>query len=300
MLASHNELKISPVEYLNEYKKTFESLVCQKNIDRSDKINKLMIELKDQQVFKFIGSNKFKEKVIGNIRSLLSLKPGRVLIKELIKLNKIIQKPIVIKKGKTAFQHLHRDVNIEINLHKKSDDRKYNALFNREEVSTLKPTMVTLAHELIHEMHDRESKLLKAARDPIASPLKPEAIAKIQTDFDVFSELELKGYNIIGYEESRLVFKGLDTLEEQITILGVNLPRFLEKSKKLSKVDVLSENSFLFALNLLPRIDHQKGEYQHLRVKNDEKNRSLNEYYQWLSQLLIGRNDKIEKCFADM
>jgi len=293
-----NNLKINANDYIEEYTKNFNCLIIQTEKDRSHKINKIISNLINKNIFEINGDDAFKERIYSDIRALLQVKPGRVLFKELIKSVEFFSEdksPIKIKSGKKSF---HSDDGIiEINS-TDSEERYYNALSGSNTVKCSRPTAITLAHELIHHLHKRERDLQELAEEYARlKQKKPICVPDFIKDVEIYPNFNFKDMSVTfeGFE-SHIIFKGLDTLEEEHTILGVNFPRFLQK-KKLNKLDVLCENAFLVAFNLLPRIDHQDA--ANTVIDDAQTNQpDLFSYYGWLSQKINERNDRLEKQFG--
>jgi hypothetical protein len=285
-----NDVKIDVNIYVEEYKKIFSFIVNQKVTDRSHKIERIMNELKEKRVFELTGDESFKEKIYSNIRELLEVRPGRILMKELIKLSPIFES-IVIRNGEKFWHHPNHI--IDVNLNKCSDDN-YNAMCGSKIVGCSKPKSITLAHELIHELHERERELQSALE------IYRNRKLELPGPLNEFKEVEIYPnpcFRSISFEgfESQVIFEKLTNLEEQHTIVGVNIPRFLKK-KKLNKLDILSENVFLCACNLLPRVDHQQTEIDCGDGDNQLNRENLSSYYQWLHLQLNKRNGKVEKA----
>lgn len=296
--ASLNDLKINTKDYTEEYTKNFNQLITQTDKDRSHKIDKIISNLIDKNIFEINGDDDFKKRIYNDIRVLLQVKPGRFLFKELIKSVEFYSEdksPIKIKSGKKSFHN--DDGSIEINSNE-SEDRYYNALSGSNTVKCSRPTAITLAHELIHHLHKRDRDLQEIAEEYARlKQKKPISVPDFIKDVKIYPKFNFKEMScpFEGFE-NQIIFKGLDTLEEEHTILGVNFPRFLQK-KTINKLDVLCENAFLVAFNLLPRIDHQDA--GNTVIDDAQTNQpDLFSYYGWLSQKINERNDRLEMQFG--
>jgi hypothetical protein len=289
---SLDDIKINTNDYIELYKKNFNCLINQTNKDRSYKIDQIMAELRDKKIFEINGNDDFKEKIYSNIRELLEVKPGRLLIRELTKLATLFDEHISVKSGEKFFRH--SDGIIEVNLNKCLDDN-YNALSESKEVRCSKPKAITLAHELVHELHKREEELQALAKYHRRRYQAKEgyAIPNFVKDIEIYPDPIFQTATFEGLEQE-IIFKNLSCLEEEHTILGVNVPRFLKK-KKMNKLDVLCENAFLCAFNLLPRIDHQNDGSDSIEETIQVDQNNLSAYYHWLSVQLNERNKRIEK-----
>jgi hypothetical protein len=218
-------------------------LVNQKDKDRRCKINQIMDEISGKKIFHINGSDDFKEQIYSNIRVLLEVKPGRILIKELATLNTLFSyESIPINSAERPFHHSKGS--IDMNLNKCSDDN-YNALSGTNQISCSKPKAILLAHELIHELHRREKEVQDMAKDHHLKYQRKKnyVIPNCFKNIDIYPNPTFKSLTFEGLEEE-LIFKKLSYLEEEHTVLGVNIPRYLNK-KNISKLDVLSENVFL-------------------------------------------------------
>jgi len=225
-----------------------------------------------------------------------------VLLKELIKLVYIFRKipdnnmSISIKSGKINFRH-SIDNFIEINSNS-SDNiiyQYYNGLLNLNIVTCFKPKSIILAHELIHELHYRKQDL-EALVDDRNRFYKKDPNYSFLDNIKPIPNPKFRGYTIMGFESS-LVFKNFSNLEEQHTILGVDIQHFIRNSNQIGdKSAILSENVFLCAFNLLPRIDHQKADKNNIQKNNIVP--ILSSYYNWLSSQLNHRNTRIRQQFS--
>ena len=90
----------------------------------------------------------------------------------------------------------------------------------------------------------------------------------------------------------------MDDLNEQHVITGFNPRRFSKKSP-VEPIEVISENVFLLALNLPPRIDHRKA--TGAKLENYSLADNTNLYFSWLTkeltsinQIPIDKSDDIE------
>lgn len=305
MFTSLNDIKINTTEYIEEYKETFESLIYQKSKDRTHEVDQMMADIIENKIFYIEGDRDFKTKTYDEIKELLYVKPGRLLIRELTKLVSYFEEPIHIKSGNKYFFHHGSKTHIEINMSERSECH-YNALSGSNEVKCSKTKSITLAHELIHYLHNEEENIQKDAEfiqksrriDDTTREIYQQKIKDVfNEDIEIYPNPEFNTATFEGYE-SGIIFRGLDTLEEEHTILGVNIPRFLKKMNKLNKLDVLSENSFLIAFDLLPRVDHQRARENNLEVTIKENQNILSEYYHWLSQRINERNEKIDQQYG--
>jgi hypothetical protein len=295
---SKNDLKIDPSKYMEQYETTFSSLINQKSKDRTDKIDRIMHEIKDNGIFQVDGTDEFKEKFDSNIRLLLEVKPGRLLLKELVKIVTIFHNfvPIQIKVGKRGFHHSQGGIDINFN---ETDENKYNALFGSKQLVRSRPSALILAHELIHELHYQEEELkdcVRAYHNPTFFRNMSIDVVKNRDFFlnlAIYPRLELDTITLEGFEIS-LRFDNLSNPEEQHTILGINISRFIKKNI-LSKVDVLSENAFLCAFNLLPRCDHQPASNTNIEGYTMQDQEHLPMYYHWLLKQLDDRNEKVNR-----
>lgn len=112
-----------------------------------------------------------------------------------------------------------------------------------------------LAHELVHELHERS----------------------FGTTFGEF-DLDIS-------IETRDIIEGMDSLEEQHTVIGINHFIF-QKKDALTHLDVLCENAFLFALGLPPRIDHGPARSSDLYQKTDSNASQMEEFFSLLERVL--------------
>ncbi|GEM_PF-6724097 len=294
MFSSIDDLKINTNDYIELYKKNFERLVHQKERNRTHQIDQIISEILDKKIFKMEGDEVFQENVKNSIRSLLNVKPGRLLIKELTRLVRLsrIENPddsILIKNGKTAFRHSDSWIDMNFNP---NDDDNYNALSESNTAVCSKPKEITLGHELIHEFHHRDQELqvevkyYKEGRGKIRGLPIPEHYK----DIEIYPDPKIDSYTFQAWE-TQLIFKNCSNLEEEKTILGVNVPNFL-KNKTIKKIDVLSENALLCAFNLLPRLDHQDPKKSPTQ-ENISTSNTLSSYYSWLASQLEERNLKV-------
>ena len=143
---------------------------------------------------------------------------------------------------------------------------------------------------MIHELHKREEQIQEIGRS-----WPPKEVPDFIKDMEIYPNPTFKTATFEGYENS-LIFKNLSNLEEEHTILGINVPKFLKK-KKMNKLDVLSENAFLCAFNLLPRIDHQKARNDNIEDNIQTNQDNLSSYYDWLLLQLNQRNEQVEKKY---
>lgn len=306
MFTSLDCLKIEPNDYVKKYSENFISLIKQKDKDRSGKIDEIMEKIKSENIFTIDGDDKFKKETYDNIKELLQVKPGRVLIKELIKLvlfNRnikdtddfiIMTNTICIKSGQKDFRH--DDGPIEINLDKQL--KTYNAIHRSKMVTSSRQNSIILAHELIHELHYRKKNQQRMAQEYARSKrLQKNPDLDLFKNIKCLPEPKFKDCSIEGCEDA-LKFRKLDNLEEQHTILGVNIPDFIKNQNTLDKSDILSENAFLCAFNLLPRIDHQEAAHDSIGINTPLDQESLSSYYDWLIAQITERNERIAKEFA--
>ena len=148
---------------------------------------------------------------------------------------------IIIKEGKKSCV---KNEIIYINI---DEETSYNSIINNnEKISLMQPFEITLAHEMIHAMHGVKNK----------------------------TECDNNNANSLS------VIQNTDNREEQDTIFGINIDRFLNSNIKINKYDILSENAFLLSLNYLPRIDHRPG--TNTVVENNLNKDKLGNYYIWL------------------
>jgi hypothetical protein len=277
MFTCIDDLRVNVEKYLGQYKKQMDCLVNQKIKDRTEKIEKIMKEVKCNNIFEFSDDGVFKEKFFDCIKELLQIKPGRLLIKELLKLRPNWSSVPILFSKRDLY---NADGRLEINLDNNDESENYyNALTeSNETLSSKKPKMIILAHELIHVLH--QGQLFQEEKARWAGGPR---------------HVTFQGYTFMGYE-GLLVMKKFSDREEQHTILGLNIPKFLETGE-LDKIDILSENVFLLALKYLPRIDHQKaepnktGETLRYHLKKDSR------YYEWLTDRLNERNKKVDEQF---
>lgn len=155
-----------------------------------------------------------------------------------------LQGQIILVEGNKA-QYLPNKNTITIS---KSETLAYNALRNHEIVISVRPLEILLAHEMIHAMHNCVQK---------------------------------KTYSS-NCNTRKDIIKNMTNLEEQATIVGFN-PRSFRQKYDIIKYDVLSENAFLFAFNLLPRVDHLSHNMGSNRLDLDNK-KVLKDYYDWIER----------------
>lgn len=134
----------------------------------------------------------------------------------------------------------------EINTVIISEPCYYVAIKNKQIVTTKQNLEIVLVHEMIHAMHEK-----------INNPL------------------------FVSSSRSKDIFRCMTNLEEQFTISGFNHHLFCQKTS-INKYDVLCENAFLLAMNLLPRICHF-GVIPENPIENiGNRKETLQEYYDWL------------------
>ena len=289
MFTSIEGLKVNINDYSQDYAKNFKDLINQKDKDRTIKINQIMSDIKDKNIFD-IKHDEHEETIYNHIKTLLEVKPGRLLIKTLIEIATISSEhtPIPIRNENRGFFH-HDHAAIDIDLRELSSDNDYNAVSGSNGVKCSRPTALTLAHELIHALHKKEEELRQEVTYFIRRhPLK--ALPNRLCAVEILPNPEFKDHTLQGYEAG-LIFKGLDTLEEQHTILGVNVSNYLRRGR-VTKLDVLSENAFLCAFNLPPRIDH-KDVNDAFPEYTPTSQIDLASYYDWISKKIEERNNKV-------
>lgn len=131
----------------------------------------------------------------------------------------------------------------------KKTPTKYYALQGNNIVNAEKPLEVSLAHEIIHAM---------------------------QKNCDV------------GVDErhEKNTLPEMSNSHEQLTIIGFDSNYTCIKSS-LDKYDLICENAFLLAWNLLPRINHDGPDDKAVCVINRcNANDGLNNYYKWMEETL--------------
>lgn|SRR3989338_4064037 len=301
MFTNIDYLKINVPDYVNKYISYFENLVHQKVKDRRNKIDTMMEQIKDKKIFSIDGDHSFQQDIYDDIKIILQVKPGRLLIKELMNTVNIFRKIpdnnmcICIKSGKNNFRHsLDNIIEIKSNYCNKSTDLRYNALLNSNIITCIKPKSMILAHELIHELHYRKLDLETLVHERNLF-YKNDSNYSFLDNIKLLPNPKFRGYSLNGFE-SCLVFKKFSNLEEQHTILGVNIEKFIRNSNQIGgKSIILSENVILCAFGLLPRIDHQKAANN--SVQENFQINDLSSYYLWLSTQLNQRNTRIEEEF---
>jgi hypothetical protein len=305
MFSSINFLKIDSNEYLSKYVDEFDRLIHQKDEDRSAKIDQIMNEIKDKNIFKIEGDDNFEKEVYRSIKELLQVKPGRVLFKNLINTFDLVSeiKPISIESGGKYIRFSDGGVRVDFD---DISENKYNALPNSSSGATVCSTIkaIKLGHELIHELHYRMKDVQDKANHyhadtRIGRVLKQDPACDFLKNIKPVPVLKFKDSTVAGFESPGLVFNKLDNLEEEHTILGVNIPNYLQNEKKLNKIDVLSENALLCAFHYLPRIDHKEAVNDNVENISLDQNH-LSNYYKWLLDQLNERNAKIEVSYASL
>src|ERR1700722_18498903 len=214
------QTNLSINEQLSQYKNLMNCLIYEK-----PKVTQEKIEQKKAKIIRlakeFIdiqGDEKFILKVFGYIENISSVKPGRKLIKALIKCHTQIQ----VEEGNefNCWNPLvgNEKAALVIGPEKEIIYKSINE-FTQEYYSM--PLWIAFAHELIHILHHnidaREHKRCHKVTDDI--------------------------------------LPDMDNLGEQYAITGFN--HRLYKKKTLSPIDILCENAFHLALNLPPRINHR-------------------------------------------
>jgi hypothetical protein len=297
MLTCLSDIKINADYYTDEYKRNFDFLVNQKEKDRNGKIDQIMAKLKDEKILEIEGNGSFKERIYTDIRKLLTVKPGRLLIKELIKLVKFSEKSIRIKSGEMDFHHSVGIIELSPNEYS-----AYNALFGSNKVVCLRPKEIVLAHELIHDLHKKEEGLQNEVKWYLDNPWVQERHPPPDyiKDIEVYPDPKFAGGTFEGLEIG-ILLKDLDNLHEQRAILGLNFPRFLKRNKQMNQLDVLCENAFLCAFKFFPRIDHKTVDNHCIEdVQENENKNGLSSYYNWILLQINERNERVEKTYSNL
>lgn len=159
------------------------------------------------------------------------------------------------------------------------------ALSDKRSKICKRPAWVAFAHELIHALHQNSAKDYLSFRNEDILP-------------------------------------NMTHLEEQFTIIGFNHLIFSKKNK-LNKLDVLSENAFLLALNLPPRINHLSVSKEEIKTCESlsetisqpwshspeslttdsacsERKQLSDHYYEWLEEQFIAIRQIPEKKKEDI
>jgi len=299
-----NEIKINTKNYIATYIENFDRVIHQKDKDRRQKIEQIMAKLREEKIFEIEGDYFFKERIYTYIENLLTVKPGRLLIKELIKSATLFKQhklknykqSIVIRNGDRGF-HYYNGI-IEINPNQ-SLDNYYHALSESKKVIRSKPGEIILAHELIHSLHKREEELQEMAKRDATRCQRLKCPPPDYLKNMTLSCNPAFDSGILERVENELIIDLLDCTEEEHTILGINIPRFLKKNKTMNKVDILCENAFLCAFNLSPRINHQGPINKNIKTFKMNEN-DLSFYYNWVSLQLDKRNENIEKKYPNI
>ncbi len=167
----------------------------------------------------------------------------------------------IMIKQGTAFFCTH--LTIQVGSNERTDYNTINSQFQKCQFQ--RPSWVDFAHELIHALHH-------------SYPDKFRNYWSIRND----------------------ILPGMDDLNEQHVIAGFN-PRHFSKRPTLEPIEVLSENVFLLALNLPPRIDHQKATGPKLENSSLVDPDNTNIYFSWLAkelnainQIPIDKSDDVE------
>jgi hypothetical protein len=255
-----NQLQLDPSlsnlnikEKMSQYRNIMNRLIIEKDGLTKDQINIKsekyirLFQLKIDQKFFIQGDQSFQDKILQDVKNICQLKPGRRLIKALLKCDNL---SLVFSEGRhEIIQHRvpGEEKFIEVRV-EKVDGFDYNSLSENGLNATAKQSRyVRTAHELIHALH-------------------------AYTNNRVLSKSLCTDYYIL---------KDMDNLEEQHTIIGFN-QLIVSKKEALDKFDVLCENAFLLALHLPPRIDHQD-----IIQGSVQEQPSLDVYYEWLEKQLI-------------
>lgn len=251
------------------YRSLMDKLIYEKEGSQSCQIEQKIEKSKElsKNLFSIEGDEKFTQLFNEQIVELCQLKPGRKLIKYLSKSSDI---KIVVKNGSTSEQG-GGVITIDPQL-----DGKYNARVADSYVLSKKPLKVTIAHELIHELHQRCNWLLYMSNSHS---------------------------DINGIFRNRVMGE-MDDIEEQQTILGLTYRNFFDaytvKFNPAKKIDVICENAFLLALNLPPRVDHRGGESRlsplDEKWSENQKENNFDFYYQWLDEILVLTKYKTKKA----
>lgn len=211
---------ISLSQHMMTYQKMMCELVCEKASTTPEKKALKESALREivKEKFAIIGDEAFCERINADINQILSVKPGRKLIKALSK----YEQKITIKAGpESLFNRNTFCVSID------TKEIQYTSLFGW---SLQHPCCASLAHELIH----------------------------------AFQKLENRNESY-GQKPNCLI-KDMDDIYEQDAIVAMWW--YSETHHKIikSKIDVLCENAFLFALGYPPRINHRGDGLFHVDV----------------------------------
>ncbi|MBA3237366.1 MAG: DUF4116 domain-containing protein [Parachlamydiaceae bacterium] len=248
------------------YKALMNSLIFEKKTMTEEKKAKKIeiITQKAKEIFTIAGNDKFITILQEQINDLLSVKPGRKLIKALWEKKSSIT---IISNDRDQYQA--SVVEISINSIGGEISPKYLTISKQfNPCQSERPAWVILAHELIHALHD-------------------------QTDRKEYT---------LNHETRKNILEKMDNFEEQVTITGFN-PKVLTEKGKIKKSDVLCENAFLFALGLPPRIDHRSS-YSDLKWSPNfyENTKPSEVFFSWLESELnrikrIPEDKKTDKEF---
>lgn len=256
-------------KYEHQFTTLLESILYEKN--NNENILQAKAEMaynKALSMFSFEGDEEFKRVSKGRLKDLCALKPGRILIKALLKTEFILsEKKIKLIKGtewilRSSGRLEESDASISCIM---EGNYSYNGLHQQSNQICEAPQFVALAHEIIHFIHEQK----------------------------ICEDNQLISWGRIQRKEIFDCLSEMDNLEEQHTISGFS-HLFFQKSENLTKIDILCENTFLLALGLLPRINHRerkKIDNEHLVQKNCldinplEKN-MINIYSEWMKTQL--------------
>jgi hypothetical protein len=200
-----------------------------------------------------------KEKAIQLAQSVFSIK-GDQEFKELA--HSLIEKMCEVKPGRKLVKALSKNMKNKIIIENglkaefspnnntitisKSIVKDCQAIRNHEIVVTVRPLEVIFAHECIHALH--------ASLYDLPTKTKKD------------------------------ILPDMDDLEEQHTITGYS--RHFAEKNSINKYDVLSENAFLLAMNLLPSINHRNQCDTKKIVVNQANENEPTYYFEWLEGAL--------------
>lgn len=210
------------------------------------------------------GNEQFNRVVLHYIDCISSVRPGRKLLRELVKYNRKIE---IIEDKISSSNPFKNYISLKI-----IDSCKYNTIDNKTGTA---PGWITLAHELIHKLHfsplefDSGTCFIGKNRHNTLQAKYLKAV--------MFDNPDPLSYSVAIKKN---IIKNITCLVEQHAITGYNHLLF-EFGEQIKSIDVLCENVFLLAKNLPFRIDHREGMGTDIE-KIDDTSASLETYINWL------------------
>lgn len=267
------------------------SFCCPEVMEYKNQMNKLIHEGKqagliEQKIetakelskclFSIEGSVEFIQLFNQQIAGLCELKPGRKLIKHLSQglSSNLLYKKIIVKEGGESFAFANE---IYVDTRNEEKEGKYNAFANGSYVISKRPLMVTIAHELIHNLHNLKTSSLPFLSERVMKRHISEGVLR---NMDNLEELD----TILGITPTPYIS---DDETGERCIRGTDLPKVREFKKS---IDVMCENAFLLALNLPPRVDHRTYNPSlptlDKKWSENQKEKNFDFYYQWLDEVM--------------